>query len=185
VLDVGPPDAVRAHVTSLAFDRASFDVAVCRQTLQLFADRGRALTEIRRVLVPGGRLIVDVWGRLERNPGFAALAGSLERRAGVSVASAVHWLFSLSEPEDVHALLAAAGFDDIRARTTAPQVRFPSVAGFLRRSISPFPIGAATSHLTRPEWDRVAEDLEAQLSPWIERPGLTLPTEVIEVTAAA
>jgi SAM-dependent methyltransferase len=185
VLCVGPLDAAYRPGASLSFDDASFDLVVCRQALQLFGDRGRALSEIRRVLVPGGRVTVHVWGRLERNPGFAALAGSLKRRGGVRAASAVHWLFSLSEPDDVHALLAAAGFDDIRVRRTAPRVRFPSVAGFLRQGVPRFPVGAATSHLTRAEWDRIGEDLEAELTPWIEHRRLTLPTEVIEATAAA
>jgi SAM-dependent methyltransferase len=184
VLRIGPLDAAARPWARLSFDDASFDVVVCRQALQLFADRGGALSEIRRVLVPGGRLSVEVWGRLGRNPGFAALAGSLERRSGVLAASAVHWLFSLSEPDDVRALLAAAGFDDIRLRTVALTARFPSVAGFLREGVPPFPIGAATSYLTQAAWDRIAEDLEAELTPWIEHRWLTLPTEMIEATAA-
>jgi SAM-dependent methyltransferase len=184
VLRVGALDAASRLGASLAFDDASFGVVVCRQALQLFADRGRALSEIRRMLVPGGLVTVQVWGRLERNPGFAALAESLERRDGVRAASAVHWLFSLSDPGDVHALLAAAGFDGIRVRTIALPARFPSVAGFLRQGVPRFPVGAATSHLTRTDWDRIAEDLEAELTPWIEHRRLTLPTEVIEARAA-
>jgi SAM-dependent methyltransferase len=172
-----------AHTAPLPPDHAGFDVVVCRQTLQLVADRGRTLSELRRVLVPGGQVIVDVWGRLEGNPGFAALAGSLERVAGVRVAAAVHWLFSLSEPEDARALLAVAGFDDIVVRRTKPIARFPSVTGFLDRCLPSFPVGAATSHLLRAEWDRVREDLETDLSPWGGRHGLALPTEVIEATA--
>jgi SAM-dependent methyltransferase len=184
VLRVGPLDAGALPEARFSFDDASFDVVICRQALQLFPDRGRALSEIRRVLVPGGRVTVDVWGALERNPAFAALAGSLERSGSLRAASAVHWLFSLSEPDDARALLAAAGFDDIRVRAIALPARFSSVAGFLREGVPPFPVGAATSHLTQAEWERIAEDLESELTPWIDHRRLTLPTEVIEATAA-
>jgi SAM-dependent methyltransferase len=88
-------------VASLPFPDASFDAVVCRQGLQRFPDRSRSLSEMRRVLVPGGRVAVAVWGPIQRSPAFAALADSLERHAGVQVAAAVRWLFSLSDPDDV------------------------------------------------------------------------------------
>jgi SAM-dependent methyltransferase len=68
---------------TLPFGDASFDVVVCHHGLQLLPDRGRALAEVRRVLAPRGWAAVAVWGPIGRNPAFAALAESLERRAGV------------------------------------------------------------------------------------------------------
>jgi SAM-dependent methyltransferase len=127
--------------SSLPFRDASFDVVVCQQGLQLLPDRGRALAEMWRVLAPGGRAAVAVWGPIARNPAFAALAESLERRAGLRVAAAVRWLFCLPEPGDLGAVLAGAGFEAIRVRTARRTVRFPSVAEFLRRYLpgSPAP----------------------------------------------
>jgi ubiquinone/menaquinone biosynthesis C-methylase UbiE len=40
---------------------SSFDVVLCQQGLQFFPDRGAALREVRRVLVPGGRALLSVW----------------------------------------------------------------------------------------------------------------------------
>src|SRR5688572_3719938 len=97
--------------SSLPFDDASFDTVLCRHGLQLVRDRSGALSGMRRVLVPSGRVGVSVLGRIERSPAFAVLADSLNRHAGVRVAAAVHWLFSLSEPDDLRALMAEAGFD--------------------------------------------------------------------------
>jgi SAM-dependent methyltransferase len=182
VLRIESVDAA-APAIPLPLDHAGFDLVVIRQTLQLVADRGRTLSQLRRALVPGGRVMVDVWGRLEGNPGYAALARSLERVAGVRVAAAVHWLFSLSEPEDVRAILAVAGFDDIVVRRTDPMARFPSVTGFLHGCVASFPVGTATSHLSRAEWERIVKDLESELSSWTGRRGLALPTEVIEAAA--
>lgn len=98
-------------MASLSFPDASFDVVVCQQRLQRFPDRSRSLSEMHRVLVPGGRVAVAVSGPIQRSPAFAALADSLERHAGVQVAAAVRWLFSLSDPDDVLGTgVATAGY---------------------------------------------------------------------------
>jgi arsenite methyltransferase len=47
-----------ADVCSLPFERDSFDVAVSTQVYEYVADLERALAEARRVLRPGGRLLV-------------------------------------------------------------------------------------------------------------------------------
>jgi ubiquinone/menaquinone biosynthesis C-methylase UbiE len=47
---------------------ASYDVVLCREALMLVPDPARAAAEIRRVLRPGGRTAVAVWGPRSRNP---------------------------------------------------------------------------------------------------------------------
>jgi SAM-dependent methyltransferase len=183
---IGPADRVLdlAAVASrdgggsrLPFEDASFDVVVCPHGLQLLPDRGRMLAEIWRVLAPRGRAAVAVWGPIARNPAFAALAESLERRAGLRVAAAVRWLFCLPEPDDLRAVLALAGFDTIRVRTARGSLRFPSVAEFLRRYLPASPAGAATARLSDQDRRQVLADLEAALAPWVDPHGLRVVTE--------
>lgn len=52
---------------SLPFDDASFDVVACQFGVMFFPDRARALSEARRVLRPGGRLLFSTWDRIEEN----------------------------------------------------------------------------------------------------------------------
>ena len=52
----------RMDAQSLAFDAASFDVVLCCFGLMYVPDAERALAEIRRVLRPGGRVGIAVWG---------------------------------------------------------------------------------------------------------------------------
>jgi ubiquinone/menaquinone biosynthesis C-methylase UbiE len=47
---------------------ATFDAAVCQQGLQFFPDRSAALSEVRRVLKPGGRLALSCWRSIEHTP---------------------------------------------------------------------------------------------------------------------
>src|ERR687895_799609 len=46
----------------------AYDVVLCREGLMFAADPARAASEIRRVLRPGGRTAIAVWGPRERNP---------------------------------------------------------------------------------------------------------------------
>jgi ubiquinone/menaquinone biosynthesis C-methylase UbiE len=56
---------------ALPFAEAEFDRVLCHQGLQFFRDRAAALHEVFRVLVPGGRLALGVWRRLEHLPFYA------------------------------------------------------------------------------------------------------------------
>jgi SAM-dependent methyltransferase len=46
----------------------SYDVVLCREGLMFAVDPRRAAREIHRVLAPGGRFAIAVWGPRERNP---------------------------------------------------------------------------------------------------------------------
>jgi SAM-dependent methyltransferase len=48
-----------ASVAQLPFPDETFDVVTCRRAAHHFADIHRALNEMRRVLRPGGRLVID------------------------------------------------------------------------------------------------------------------------------
>jgi ubiquinone/menaquinone biosynthesis C-methylase UbiE len=80
------------NAIALPFADASFDTLLCQQGLQFFTDRLAAIREIRRVLVPGGRLSLNVWRALERNLGQAALVEALEHHLGPAAASIMRTL---------------------------------------------------------------------------------------------
>jgi SAM-dependent methyltransferase len=56
----------RMDAEELAFPNASFDVALCALGLMYCPDPARALREMRRVVRPGGRIVVAVWGERAR-----------------------------------------------------------------------------------------------------------------------
>ena len=57
-----PIDWQEASADRLPLPDASADVALCSLGLQFFPDRPAALREMRRVLIPGGRLAVNAPG---------------------------------------------------------------------------------------------------------------------------
>ena len=101
-----PPEVelLRASAEELPFADASFDAAVLRLVVHLL-DRPRALAELRRVLAPGGRLVVATFDPAHFD-GFwlNRLLPSLERidRA------------RFPTPGELRAELGAAGFGPVR-----------------------------------------------------------------------
>jgi SAM-dependent methyltransferase len=173
VLDVGR----RSDIERLPFADGSFDAVVCRQRLQLLPDRNLALSEIRRVLVDGGSATITVGGSIERSAAFTALADALERHGGAYLAACVHRRFSLSEPEDLRASLAHAGFTDIAMRSSQETTSLPSAAALLRfvpRSSEHHALIGMTERVERD----VLADLRRELAPWIGERGLRLTVEV-------
>ena len=68
----------------------SYDVVLCREGLMFAADPARAAGEIRRVLRPGGRVALAVWGPRERNPWLGHRVRRGERAARHARSSARH-----------------------------------------------------------------------------------------------
>jgi SAM-dependent methyltransferase len=184
-LDIRPGDRVldvgrRTDVGGLPFEDGSFDVVVCRQRLPMLPDRGLALSEMRRVLVDGGRATLSVGGPIERSTAFDALADSLERHAGVKVAASVRGLFALCDLDDLRASLACAGFADIRVGTLRETTFLPSVEELLRFVPRSHVSGVG---LTRHTERTVVAELQSELAPWVGADGLRLTMEVNRAVA--
>ena len=71
--------------------------AFCRRGLQFFPDKVAALTEIRRILAPGGTLILTVWSSVP--PISAAIADALTRYVGTEVSKVSLAPVSFHDPE--------------------------------------------------------------------------------------
>jgi len=61
-VDLGADADLQGTVESLPVDDASFDVVLCTQVLEHAADPAAAVAELRRVLVPGGRVLLSTHG---------------------------------------------------------------------------------------------------------------------------
>ena len=108
-----------------ALPEAAFDVVLCQSGLQFFPDRSASLREMRRVLKPGGRLILSVWGPIERSRGFAVAADAVARHIGPEAARPITLAFDLMTAQ-------SRGLSVV----SQPTNRVPRVCGHAERSIS-------------------------------------------------
>lgn len=152
----------------------SVDAALCQQGLQFFPDRATALREMRRVLAPGGRLALAVWQSVDRQPAFHALEQALARRIGAERAALPP--FSFGDREALRAVVAGAGFRDVRVRAEIKTTRFPSPQHFVRviAAGAPSMLGALAEQ--GPDGlESLAEEVAATLRPWVDDDGLAFP----------
>jgi len=99
-----PTEVVAAGAEALPFDDGSFDTVVSTLVLCSVEDLERTTAEIRRVLKPGGNLLLIEHVRDGDNPNRARWQDRLERPWG--------WVAAGCHPNrDTRAALAAAGFD--------------------------------------------------------------------------
>jgi SAM-dependent methyltransferase len=92
----------------------SFDVVLCRDALMLVPDPVLAATEIRRVLRPGGRAALAVWGPRERNPWLGVLFDAVSAHTGAPVPPpGLPGPFSLDSVEGLADVLRRAGLDAV------------------------------------------------------------------------
>src|SRR6266498_872929 len=73
-LGLGNADLRVMDAERVELETDSVDGVLCRFGYMLMADPAVALSETRRVLRPGGRLVLAVWGAPERNPFFTVTA---------------------------------------------------------------------------------------------------------------
>jgi len=69
----------QADAMQLPFGDASFDAVVCQFGVMFFPERSKAYSEMLRVLRPGGRLVFNVWDRIEENEFAQAVSRALEQ----------------------------------------------------------------------------------------------------------
>ena len=139
----------------------TFDVVISRFGLMFFADPRAAFANLRRALVPGGRLVTVCWQSLDRNDWMRVPGNALAQVVplGDLAEPGQPGPFSLSSPDELTNLLGDTGWDDI------------TVDGWT----FPVPVGGARSLDDAVEFVRggsLGRSVLAGVSPTVERRAL-------------
>jgi SAM-dependent methyltransferase len=102
--------ALQASVLELPFEDGTFDHVYSIGCLHHTGDLERSVDEVHRVLVPGGRLLLNV---PRPTPFFDVLDDVMARHVGPEAAAFVRLVFSLNDPAELERLLRDAGFRDV------------------------------------------------------------------------
>ncbi|MEZ5960385.1 MAG: class I SAM-dependent methyltransferase [Hyphomonadaceae bacterium] len=120
---------------ALPFEDDKFDAVLSQFGLMFFEDRVAALQEMARVAKPSGIIAVAVWDSLESSPGYAAMAGLLERMFGQEAANALRAPFCLGDAQELLALFRDAGLGSARVFPLEVTARFPSLEDWVRTDV--------------------------------------------------
>ena len=112
---------------TLPFPERCFDAVLSQFGLMFFVERPAAIAEMLRVLKPGGRIAVAVWGALEDNGAYSVAVELLDRLAGRAAADALRAPFALGRPGPLRDLFEAAGVAGTEVVMRPGTARFPSV----------------------------------------------------------
>jgi ubiquinone/menaquinone biosynthesis C-methylase UbiE len=184
MLDVAralPPPAGAAIVwlqgsaTAIELDDGSMDVVMCQQGLQFFPDKAGALREMRRVLVPDGRLLLSVWK--SAGPYNTAVADALERHADVAAANKYRENRMVPDAQVLQRLLSEAGFRAINIRPSIMTIRLPAIKQFVLSHLSASPVAATVAALTDTKREALAEQVRAALHAYADGDGVAVPDE--------
>jgi len=113
---------------ALSFEDASFDAVASLFGWFLFSDRARALGGIRRVLRPGGRVLVTSWATPDRNTAFGASLEAL-RHALPDLPRPAR-PFPTQVPETCAEEVRNAGFTDVQTDIVTTKVEYESAAAY-------------------------------------------------------
>jgi SAM-dependent methyltransferase len=167
-----------------AVPTASVDAAISRVGLIYFPDQRQALSEMCRVVRPGGRISSVVYSTPERNGFFAVPVGIIRRIAGLPApAPGLPGPFSLGQPGVAESAYAEAGLEDITVTTVDSPVRMGSAAECVRFEKDSF--GALHQMLSAVgEAERVAawQEIEESLGRFEAEDGFVGPCEMLVVS---
>jgi ubiquinone/menaquinone biosynthesis C-methylase UbiE len=173
-------DFERMDAQQLALPDASFDVVLCSLGLMYLPDPAQALREAVRVLRPGGRLALSVWGERARC-GWAALFEIVDAEVSSEVCPL---FFGLGSPDALARLCSSLGLHDVHERRLSTTLRYEDGAQACGAAFVGGPVALAWSRFPEATRQRVQARYLDALAPWRDGAGYQVPAEFVVVTAA-
>jgi SAM-dependent methyltransferase len=117
---------------ALDFADATFDRIICRFGVMLFNDPGQGLAEMWRVLKPGGRFALAVWGEPAQMSSLRITVEALEPHLPEGLGTPLVQVTSMGAPGILEAALEAAGFSGFEVSRHQLDYTFDSFEAYWR-----------------------------------------------------
>jgi ubiquinone/menaquinone biosynthesis C-methylase UbiE len=171
----------RMDAETLALPDASFDVALCALGLMYVPDPLQAVREMRRVLRPGGRMGIAVWGQRSQC-GWAPVFPIVD----VEVESEVCPLFfSLGAPDALATLCEQAGLVHVQQERISSTLIYGDAEEACDAAFVGGPVALAWSRFDTAARRRVRARYTQAIAAWASRDGAyRIPGEFVVVSAS-
>jgi ubiquinone/menaquinone biosynthesis C-methylase UbiE len=171
----------RMDAETLNLPDASFDVVLCALGLMYMPDPEQALSEMRRVLRPAGRISLAVWGERSKC-GWSTLFPIVD----AEVASEVCPLFfRLGQQDSLVRLCADAGFEAIEHRRLSITLTFADASDACNAAFVGGPVALAWSRFSAEVRARVRAAYINSIEKWSCGDSFRIPGEFVIAAAVA
>jgi ubiquinone/menaquinone biosynthesis C-methylase UbiE len=167
----------RMDAETLDLPDATFDAVLCSLGLMYVADQQRAVREWRRVLKPGGRVAIAVWGK-RVNCGWSPVFPIVEAEVSSDVCPL---FFQLGEPDVLAKLCEGAGFRSVRQRRIATILSYDDAEAACDAAFVGGPVALAWSRFDAEVRAHVRARYKDAIEPWKRNQGYRLPGEFVVV----
>jgi ubiquinone/menaquinone biosynthesis C-methylase UbiE len=171
----------RMDAETLDLPDATFDVVTCSLGLMYVPDPVRAVREWLRVLKPGGRVAIGVWGK-RVNCGWSPVFPIVDAEVETEVCPL---FFSLGEPGSLATLCRDAGFADVHEERIATILKYRDADEACDAVFVGGPVALAWSRFDRDVRARVRTRYKHAIEPWRRSQGYRIPGEFVIVAGTA
>lgn len=160
-----------------------FDVVLCQVSLQFMEDKVAALREMRRVLAPGGRLLLNVPGPAEEI--FTIMADAMEQNIDSQAAGFVNHVFSLHDTDEIEQLMGEAGFDKIDVQAKTKTLYLPPPKDFLWQYVYSTPLAMVVLEADESSRKALEKEVVAQWQNFAENGAMKYQQRIVTAKGRA
>jgi ubiquinone/menaquinone biosynthesis C-methylase UbiE len=171
----------RMDAETLDLPDATFDVVLCSLGLMYVPDPQHAVREWLRVLKPGGRVAIAVWGK-RVNCGWSPVFPIVEAEVESDVCPL---FFSLGEPDALAQLCEDAGFRAVRQRRIATILSYDDAEAPCDAAFVGGPVALAWSRFDPEVRAYARERYKHAIEPWRRNQSYRIPGEFVVVAGIA
>jgi SAM-dependent methyltransferase len=173
--------AARMDAEQLALSDGSVDVVLCGLGLMYLPDPGQALREIKRVLRPGGRTVLAVWGERARC-GWAPLFGIVDAEVRSEVCPL---FFGLGQGDALSRLCRSVGLTVCSDQRLAGTLDYANSHQACDAAFAGGPVALAWQRFDNPTRERARARYLDAIAIWQQDSGYRIPAEFVVVSATA
>lgn len=167
----------RMDAETLDLPDATFDVVLCSLGLMYLPDSKHAVREWLRVLKPGGRLAIAVWGK-RANCGWSPVFPIVDAEVESDVCPL---FFSLGEPDALAQLCSDTGFDNVQQQRIPTILSYADADEACDAAFVGGPVALAWSRFCAEARARARARYKHAIEPWRRSQGYRLPGEFVIV----